>query len=139
MYIVIATLLAAVPMAIMGFTTPSTPILLYFVLITITGIAESFRGVTCNAVAQEELTAEEMSTGTAFINFINSLAGSISSCVFAVGFNTCIAATPGLKGYQNGANTVYWISAIVMFIGFLITIFVIRPMMNKKEAEKAAA
>ena len=137
--IVIATLLAAIPMAIMGFTTPSTSIVLYFVLITITGVAESFRGVTCNAVAQEELTAEEMSTGTAFINFINSLAGSVSSAVFAVGFNSCIAKTPGLRGYQNGANTVYWISAIVMFIGFLITIFVIRPMLNKKEAEKAIA
>lgn len=136
---VIATLFAAVPMALMGFTTPTTSIMLYFVMITITGIAESFRGVTCTAVAQEELTPETMSTGTAMISFVNSLSGSIASAMYAVGFNTCIKATSGVQGYQNGANTVFWTAAIVLFIGFLITIFVIRPMLNKKEAEKAAA
>lgn len=31
------------------------------------------------------------------------------------------------------------VGAIVLFIGFLITVFVVRPMPNKKEAEKAAA
>lgn len=135
----IATLFVAVPMAVMGFTTPTTPIMLYFVMITITGIAESFRGVTCTAVAQEELTPDQMSTGTAMINFVNSLSGSIASAVYAVGYNTAIKATPGVQGYQNGANTVFWTAAIVLFVGFLITIFVVRPMLNKKEAEKAAA
>lgn len=135
----IATIFVAVPMALMGFTTPTTPIMLYFVMITITGIAESFRGVTCTAVAQEELTPETMSTGTALINFINSLSGSIASAVFAFGYNTAIKANPGPVGYQNGANIVFWTAAIVLFIGFLLTIFVVRPMLNKKEAEKAAA
>lgn len=137
--IAIATLFAAVPMAVMGFTTPATLIMLYFVMITITGIAESFRGVTCTAVAQEELTPDQMSTGTAMINFVNSLSGSVASAVYAVGYNTAIKATPGVQGYQNGANTVFRTAAIVLFIGFLITIFVVRPMLNKKEAEKAAA
>ena len=135
----IATLFVAVPMAVMGFTTPTTPIMLYFVMITITGIAESFRGVTCTAVAQEELTPDQMSTGTAMINFVNSLSGSIASAIYAVGYNTAIKATPGVQGYQNGANTVFWTAAIVLFIGSLITVFVVRPMLNKKEAEKAAA
>ena len=137
--IAIATLLAAIPMAAMGFTTPSTSIMLYFVMITITGIAESFRSVTCTAVAQEELSPEDMSTGTALTNFFNSLSGTIAAAVLAVGYNTCIKTTPGISGYQKGANVVYWISAIITFIGFLLTVFVIRPMLNKKEAENTAA
>ena len=38
---VVGTLFVAVPMAVMGFTTPSTSIIIYFVALTITGIAES--------------------------------------------------------------------------------------------------
>lgn len=137
--VAIATLFAAVPMACMGFTTPQTPISLYFVMITITGIAESFRGVTCTALAQEELTPDQMSTGTALTNFTNSLSGTVSSAIYAVGYNSALTANPGIVGYQKGANIVYWNAAIVTFIGFLLTVFVIRPMLNQKEAEVAVS
>ena len=54
---VVGTLFVAVPMAVMGFTTPSTSIIIYFVALTITGIAESYRSVSITPSAQANVTA----------------------------------------------------------------------------------
>ena len=57
---VVGTLFVAVPMAVMGFTTPSTSIIIYFVALTITGIAESCRSVAITPSAQATLQPADM-------------------------------------------------------------------------------
>ena len=78
---VVGTLFVAVPMAVMGFTTPSTSIIIYFVALTITGIAESYRSVSITPSAQATLQPADMGVGTSLVNFVNSLANNCSSSI----------------------------------------------------------
>lgn len=57
------TVLAALPMAMMGFTAPGTSIIIYFVALTITGIAESYQFVSITPSAQATLQPEDMGVG----------------------------------------------------------------------------
>lgn len=92
---VIATGLVAIPMAVMGAMTNSgASIVIYFVALAITGIAESFRAVSITPTAQGMLAPEDMGVGTSLVNFANSLAGTIAAAVFAVAYNASTAADP---------------------------------------------
>lgn len=130
----IGTALVAIPMAIMGFTNANTSIMIYLVALAITGIAESFRSVSITPSAQATLQPQDMGVGTALVNFVNSLATTISAAICGVAYNMNIVADPtNVANIQNGVNAVFWLAAIVSVIGFLIVIFVIRPQMTKKE------
>ena len=130
---VVGTLFVAVPMAVMGFTTPSTSIIIYFVALTITGIAESYRSVSITPSAQATLQPADMGVGTSLVNFVNSLANTIAATVFGVAYNLSTAADPTNVAYiQNGVNSVFRLAAIVAVIGLVLVIFVVRPKMTAK-------
>lgn len=130
----IATALVAIPMIAMGFTTPTTSIAIYFVALTITGIAESFRSVSITPAAQGTLTPEDMGVGTSLVNFFNSLAQTIAAAVFGVAYNAFTVADPNnVANIQAGVNSVFWVAGIVTAIGFFVVIFVIRPKMTKQQ------
>jgi len=132
----IATILTAIPMAVMGFTTPATSIMVYFVALGVTGIAESFRAVSITPSAQTMLAPADMGVGTSLINFVNSLASTVSAALLGVAYNLRTAADPtNVTNIQNGVNLVFWVSAIVTIIGFVLVIFVVRPGMMKKTQE----
>lgn len=133
---VVGTLFVAVPMAVMGFTTPSTSIIIYFVALTITGIAESYRSVAITPSAQATLQPADMGVGTSLVNFVNSLANTIAATVFGVAYNLSTSADPTNVAYiQNGVNSVFRLAAIVAVIGLVLVIFVVRPKMTAKKAE----
>lgn len=133
---VIGTLFVAVPMAVMGFTTPSTSIIIYFVALTITGIAESYRSVSITPSAQATLQPADMGVGTSLVNFVNSLANTIAAAVFGAAYNLNTAADPTNVAYiQNGVDSVFRLAAIVAVIGLVLVIFVVRPKMTAKKAE----
>lgn len=133
---VVGTLFVAVPMAVMGFTTPSTSIIIYFVALTITGIAESYRSVAITPSAQATLQPADMGVGTSLVNFVNSLANTIAATVFGVAYNLSTAADPtNVANIQNGVNSVFRLAAIVAVIGLVLVIFVVRPKMTAKKAE----
>lgn len=117
----------------MGFTTANTSIMIYFVALAVTGIAESFRAVSITPAAQATLQPQDMGVGTSLVNFVNSLATTISAAVLGAAYNMRTAADPtNTANIQNGINTVYWAAAIVSIIGFVLVILVIRPQMAKK-------
>lgn len=133
----IGTSLAAIPMAVMGFTNANTSIMVYLVALAVTGIAESFRSVSITPSAQATLQPQDMGVGTALVNFVNSLAGTISAAVCGVAYNMNTVADPtNVANIQNGVNAVFWLAAIVSAIGFVIVIFVVRPQMTKKAEAK---
>ena len=133
---VVGTLFVAVPMAVMGFTTPSTSIIIYFVALTITGIAESYRSVSITPSAQATLQPADMGVGTSLVNFVNSLANTIAAAVFGAAYNLSTAADPTNVAYiQNGVDSVFRLAAIVAVIGLVLVIFVVRPKMTAKKAE----
>lgn len=128
----IGTLLAGIPMAVMGFTTPKTPILVYFIALTITGIAESYRSVSITACAQATLQPADMGVGTSLVNFVNSLSGTIASAVYGVAYDFNTVSDPtNVSNIQNGVNAVFWLAAIVSIIGFFIVIFAVKPKMKE--------
>lgn len=129
----IATLLTAIPMAVMGFTTPNTSIMIYFVALAITGIAESFRSVSITPAAQATLQPQDMGVGTSLVNFVNSLAGTIAAAVQGAFYNINTAADPtNVVKIQSGVNMVFIMTAIVSLAGFVIVLLVIRPQMSKQ-------
>lgn len=133
----IATGFVAIPMAIMAvMTNSSASIIIYFVALSITGIAESFRAVSITPTAQGMLAPEDMGVGTALVNFANSLAGTIAAAVYAVAYNASIASDPTNPVLiQSGVKSVFCTAAVVLTIGLLLVLFVVKPQMSKKEAK----
>lgn len=129
----VGTLLVAIPMAVMGFTNANTSIMIYFVALAVTGIAESFRAVSITPSAQATLSPQDMGVGTSLVNFVNSLAQTIAAAICGAAYNLRTVADPtNVSNIQSGVNTVFWVAAIVSLIGFLIVVLVIRPQMSKK-------
>ena len=134
---VIGTSLAMIPMAVMALVTNSgASIMIYFVALAVTGIAESFRAVSITPTAQAMLAPEDMGIGTSLVNFANSLSGTIAVAVFAVAYNASTSADPtNVALIQNGVKSVFWTAAVVTLIGLLLVIFIVKPEMSKKAAE----
>ena len=65
---IIGTGLVSIPMVLMAFTRPGTSIMIYFVALAITGIAESFRSVSITPAAQATLNPKDMGVGTSLVN-----------------------------------------------------------------------
>ncbi len=129
----VGTLLVAVPMLAMGFTSAAMPVAVYFAAITVTGVAESFRAVSITPTAQATLPPADMGVGTALVNFVNSLANTIAATVFGVAYNLNTAADPTNAALiQNGVNAVFLVAAVVTFVGFLLVVLVIRPALSDK-------
>ena len=134
----IGTGFVAIPMAIMAvMTNSSASIIIYFVALSITGIAESFRAVSITPTAQGMLAPEDMGVGTSLVNFANSLAGTIAAAVYAVAYNASTASDPTNPVLiQSGVKSVFWTATVVAVIGLLLVLFVVKPQMSKKEANK---
>ncbi len=132
---VIGTLLVAVPMAVLGFTSPNTSVMIFFVMLGLTGIAEAFRSVSITPAAQAALDPQDMGIGTSLVNFANSLSGTVAAAVYGMAYNMNDPTTP--ENINSGVNAVFMVAAAVTLIGLLLVIFVIRPQMNKKAKEAA--
>ena len=133
----IGTLFAAIPMFLMGFTTPASSVVIYFVALAITGIAESFRSVSITPSAQATLQPADMGVGTSLVNFVNSLANTIAAAVLGTVYDINIAADPNSAALiQNGVNSVFITAALVSALGFLLVLFVVRPQMTGKRDNK---
>ena len=117
---IIATGVVAVSFLVMGFTTSSTPVIVYFVALALTGVAESFRAVSITPSAQAALDPSEWGIGTSLLTFMNSLsllfAAAIDGIVFDINKNNI----------QTGINGIFLLTAVISIIGVLIVIFGIK-------------
>ena len=128
----IATVLIAVSFGIMAvITAPGNPLMtgfaVYMAFITITGISESLRAVAITPTAQSYLEPKDYGTGTAMVNFVNSLANP-----FAAAFSGILYDIPTHNDTANvtliasGVRNVYLLAAISGLVGFIIVIAVVR-------------
>lgn len=137
----IAMIAVAVPFLVLGFTTTSTPVIVYFITLSLTGIAESFRAVAMMPAAQSTLSAQELGIGTSLVNFVNSLSGLIAATIFGMAYDINTAANPeSIANITLGVNTVFLMASVIAFIGFALVVLVVRKQMNKriKESNKTA-
>lgn len=136
----IATAFSAFPMLAMGFTTPTTSILLYFIALTITGVAESYRGVSITPAAQGCLKTEDIGIGTALINFANSLAGSLAAAIYGMIYGGFTASDPtNVANIQNGVNAVFLTAGGITVLGLLLVLLWVRPMLEKQAREESVS
>lgn len=126
--------LAAFPMIAMGFASASTSILLYFISLTVTGIAESCRGVSITPAAQSCLEPKDMGVGTSLVNFANALAGSLSATIYGVIYNAFTVADPTNRlNIQKGVNTVFFTAGAITLLGLILVLVWIKPMLQRKK------
>lgn len=127
----IATLLFAIPLLAMGFTVQAGwYIWVYFIVITISGIAESFRGISFTPAAQSVLKTEDIGIGTSMINFANSLSASIAAAVYSAIYGFCTASGVTADTVQKGVNGVFLTAGLVTLIGVVLCVTKIRPMLE---------
>ena len=133
-----ATALSAIPMLAMGFTTQSSSyVIVYYVALTITGVAESFRGVSTTPAAQGCLKPEDIGVGTALVNFANSLASSLAAALYGTiygGFTTADATNVTL--IQKGVNGVFLTAGVITLVGVALVLFWIRPMLREENDDE---
>lgn len=131
---IIATTLVAIPMSVMSFTNLNTNVILYIIMIGVTGVAESFRAVSITTMAQTCLDPQDLGIGTSLVNFINTLSGLAAASIFGIAYDLKTKADPTDVGnILAGANSVYLIAAIVSLIGLAIVIFCTRDIFQKNE------
>lgn len=120
--------IVAVALIPLVFISPSMNVIVFLVAFGITGIAESFRSVSITPAAQETLDPKDISTGTALVNFMNTLSGVLAATLSGVLFNSAG------ENVQSGLSSVFLSSVLVSAVGLLIVIFYIR----KKQQERFA-
>lgn len=122
----VTTALIAVSYIPLGFTSTTTPFMLYMVMISITGIAESFRAVAVTPAAQATLPQEQMGIGTSFVTFVNSLAGLIAAAVNAALYNSSVAKGDTAANIAAGINKVNLLAGGLGVVGFLVVVLIVR-------------
>lgn len=139
--IALAGILSGIPMLIMGFASANANILMiYFIPLTITGLAECFRGVSIMPAAQRQLSLEDIGIGTALITFANSVVASFAAALYGLVYNTATAAdVNNVEFITKGINNVFFTAGIVTMIGVVLTFVWLMPIFKKQEAEKTAA
>ncbi|MDO5725989.1 MAG: MFS transporter [Tissierellia bacterium] len=122
----IATMIAAIAFVPLTFISKSMSIMVFFVCFTVTGITESLRAVSVTPAAQEILTPENLSSGTALVNFVNTLASVMGTTIAGVLYN---AAGDNIVA---GIRYIFISTVIITVIGFLLVIFFIRKYQNER-------
>lgn len=102
------------------FISSSMPVWIFFFTFAMCGISEPFRSVSITPTAQQLLSPEELSAGTALVNFSNSLSAVISSSLATYLFGVTNDPVAGFR-------SVFSMLAIIGFAGVIVALFVLRP------------
>lgn len=130
-----STLAASLPFFGLMFIGPKMQLWIIYVLVAITAFSQSFRTVSVTPAVQEQLKPQEMAIGTSLIGFTISLSNTLSSTIYGIAYNAMRLATTGLRGQINAIDTVFFLAAVMGLIGFLLVIFVYRPMVERSEGK----
>ncbi|MDY6065186.1 MAG: MFS transporter [Finegoldia sp.] len=133
---IIATALVAIPMFVMSFAGANASVILYMTMLGVTGIAESFRGVSITTMAQTCLEPQDLGIGTSLVNFVNTFAGLLSSSIFGIAYDLKTKANPADPALiASGASSIYMLAGIVSVVGVLIVLFMTKDIFNKEKGQ----
>lgn len=125
--------------SLLVFMGKNMPLWFVIVMVSFTGIADAFRGVTLTPAAQAELKPSDMGIGTSMLGFVITLSNLISSAIYGIAFDTLKNANPGAIGETAGLDTVFLLAAISGLICLILAVTVYRKMVIRNAAKKAAA
>ncbi|NLY20183.1 MAG: MFS transporter [Tissierellia bacterium] len=131
--IALSTIIVAVAFLPLVGISPSMSIMVLFASFTVTGIAEGFRAVSITPAAQELLTPENLSTGTALVNFMNTLSSVFATTISGVLFNA--AGDDKVAGMQ----AVFISTIVITLVGFVLVLTVIRKNQEARYKELTAS
>lgn len=121
---IIATVFAGIPMLMLAFTSVDTSLIVYIGILSLTGIAESFRAVSITPSAQAFLETKDLGVGTSLVNFINTLSGLFATLIFGMAYDFKTNSNPqDVMTILSGINLVYLVAAVVSILGFAIVVF----------------
>ncbi|WP_024466329.1 MFS transporter [Treponema pedis] len=104
----------------LSFTNSASSVLLFYIIISLTGIAESFRSVSITPAAQATLQPQELGIGTSLITFMNSISTLIAAAVTGIIFDS------NKNNMTLAINNIFMLTAVISFFGILIAVFIVR-------------
>lgn len=137
--LIITGICIAVCFAFLIFVGVHMPLWFIILCLSLTGIADSFRSVCVMPAAQSLLKPSDMGVGTALVGFIISLSNVIAASIDGIAYDSLRLGTPGIEGLTAGVDTVFLISCISGILVIILTIFVYKPMVSRKEKKAQAA
>lgn len=139
--ITITTLIVGASFLVLAMATSfGSSVMIFFVAVAATGVAESFRAVSITTAAQATLERKDLGVGTSLVNFVNPLSSLIAAAVYGLAYDLNTKGNPeNVNDIAAGVKSVFIIAAIVSVIGFVIVILVVRKQMNDKAASAMAA
>lgn len=127
--LILAGALITVAFAVMMTTNENTPLALPFVLLALTGIAESFNGVAAQPATIQLLPAKDIGVGIGLQNTCRSLGMTIAVALIGSAYTTKAAVD-----LNSALHTVYGVVAGMSAVAVLIAVF----MLKSKPAPAAA-
>ena len=116
----------------LSFTNSASPVLLFYIAISLTGIAESFRSVSITPAAQATLQPQELGIGTSLITFMNSISSLVAATATGIIFDS------NKNNMGTAINKIFTLTAAVSLLGVLIAVFIVRKQ-DKKDTAKASS
>ena len=113
------------------FISPTMSVAIFFISFTVTGIAESLRAVSITPAAQEILVPANLSTGTALVNFVNTLSSVLASTICGALYNA--AGDDIVKGMR----WIFILTVAITVVGFILVILYIRKYQEKRYKEES--
>ena len=136
--IVIAGVLVAVGNLMLSFISPTTTLMVFFVGLGLTGIAESFKQSALMPALQSTLTAENMGSGMSLNSTMGTIGSTISACVFGIIYNGLAPDPTVLSDLSNASNMIFIVSAASGLAVCLLGVFLLRPKAAKNSKEPVA-
>ncbi len=103
---------------VLGYQSGS--LLLYYAMLALTGVAESFRSVSLMPAAQATLDSRDLGIGTALLGFANSLSNLIASLFFGLVYDLSGSVSRGIRG-------VFFVAAASGGIALLLVLLFLQP------------
>ena len=119
--------LTAVAFLALSFTGRSTPLLLFYAMLALTGISESLRSVSVTPSAQQTLATQDMGIGTSLLSFANSLSNLLASAALGIVYDLNVTdPRPTAEMVAGGVNSVFLLTALASFGGLALVLLVVR-------------
>ena len=119
--------LTAVAFLALSFTGRSTPLLLFYAMLALTGISESLRSVSVTPSAQQTLAPQDMGIGTSLLSFANSLSNLLASAALGIVYDLNVTdPRPTAEMVAGGVNSVFLLTALASFGGLALVLLVVR-------------
>lgn len=109
------------------FSSSTTPLMIFYIGLGLTGIAESFKQASLVPALQSTLTAENMGSGMSLNSMIGTLGSTVSACLYGIVFDA-IAPDPGiLPKLTTATNTVFMVSTATGLCVCMLAFLLVKP------------